>query len=133
MLTTIVDILSTLKSISNKFESKNFKLKPAHAVSNEDKVSKFANSIYKKGWHGPELIVGSRGHLLTGMHRYTAVKSLGWPDSRIPTITLLDMCVKCNINLNSLVNKTGSIKRSSPLFEEIKALLPPQVVKRFGL
>ena len=125
-------ILNVLSDISEKLTSETLVLKPPHSTNNEGKINRFIKILDKHGWKGVELVVGSRGTLLTGTHRYNAAKRMGWSDIDIPTVTIKWLCELHGVDIKGLDNK-GPILRGTLIFDELRKKLPKSVIKKYGL
>ena len=69
-----------------------------HEPTDEAKVAEIAASMESDGWVGAPLVTWGDELLLTGAHRYTAAKSLAWPDSDIPTVDIADLAAAQGID-----------------------------------
>jgi hypothetical protein len=122
------DILTLFVEVDKSINS----LKPPHDTDDFGKIETFVKILSSKGWMGAPWIVGSRGYLLNGTHRFNAMKKLGWKDEEIPTISIKDLCRMSGLDVGSLTNK-GPIRKGFPAFDEIKSKLLPGIVKKYKL
>lgn len=140
MITSILeDIRNTGKGIVAVFDAIYAKtsaieheLKQPHSTNNEVKIDEFVGILSKRGWMGVPLVVGSGGNLLSGTHRFLALKRMGYADKDVPTISIKELCRMYNIDIGKIQN-WGPIKRGSRSFDEIRRLLPEKVIRKYGL
>ncbi|MDE2620825.1 MAG: hypothetical protein KGL54_11750, partial [Sphingomonadales bacterium] len=73
-------------------------LRPLHEASDHALVRRLARDIAAHGWEGAPLVADG-AQLLTGSHRYAAVKRLGWGDEQIPVTRLEDVLREAGVSL----------------------------------
>lgn len=129
----INDILNVLYSINGKLTAESSILKSPHSTDNEGKINRFIRIISKHGWKGVGLVAGSNGTLLTGTHRYHAVKQMGWEDKGYTcVVNIKSLCELHGVDIRGLNNK-GPILRGKLSLDETRSKLHRQVVKKYGL
>lgn len=77
-----------------------------HRVQEWGKVRDLKTSMEREGWKGAPLVrLGNR--LLTGVHRITAVRQLGWPMSRVPTVTIQSVFREAGMDFRNVWSAAG--------------------------
>jgi hypothetical protein len=107
---------------------------PYHGVQDWNKVRLLSESMNANGWMGAPLVVWDGEYLLTGVHRYAAAQSLGWSDSKIPTIEISAVFAEAGLSWVSLHTEYGSPTiEGSGLFESLLAELPQVIRSKYGI
>ena len=107
---------------------------PLHKVTDHEKVEQLKKSIEQQGWQGAPLVKWDvYGDLLTGTHRYAAVKDLGWEDNDIPAIDIEDVFTEANMDFDGILNEYGNPYLTDPLFDCVLQSLPEDIRQKYGI
>lgn len=108
-------------------------MEPLHPVRDEQKVEQLAISIKEKGWEGAPLVVWrDLDQLLTGTHRYAAVRSLGWSDEQIPIIDITEVFAEAGLNFEQAHKSQGYPYHMERKFLNLLSMLPQPIRRKYG-
>jgi len=99
-----------------------------HEPENLAKVQALANAMEASGWYGAPLVRWGEDQLLTGAHRYTAAKSIGWPDFEIPTIDIADVFAEDDQDFEALMTE-----ESGDIVYVIRRYLSAEMSDKYGI
>lgn len=110
------------------------KLIPPHEVTDPEKYERLKKSIAADGWQGVPLIV-HQDILLSGSHRYQAVKDLGWDDGDIPVMELWDVFREVGLNFYALHKRRGKpqVRNNAPWNNFMTEELHYEMRLKYGL
>lgn len=113
-------------------------MNPLHFVDDPGKARALAADMENRGWVGSPLVVWSDyGQLLTGVHRYEAASEiLGWSDSEIPTIDILDVFAEDSQDFSKILAKHGNpgpFANTWGAFVDMLDELSPTIREKYGL
>lgn len=104
-----------------------------HEVRDEAKVAALAAAIERDGWQGSPLVVVDDINLITGCHRYAAVRSLGWEDAEIPTVELAEVFDGAGLDLETVMADEGCESIDDAAFVYVVNALPAEVRESYGI
>lgn len=105
---------------------------PYHEPRDPAKLAALAESMGRDGWVGPPVVVDGE-QALTGSHRIAAWRSLGRPDSEIPTIELSEVFVEAGLNMQECHEFWGRPTIDDSGFAQFIGELPRGIREKYGL
>ena len=110
-------------------------MEPLHEVTDQAKVNALAKAIERDGWQGAPLVADG-DQLLTGVHRYAALRQLEWGMAQIDevTIDIRDIFAEADLDFEAEVDAVIS-QYSDPIVAVIDTLrlLSHDVRERYGI
>lgn len=103
-----------------------------HPVQDEEKLQSLIKTIEQDGWIGAPL-VHDGNILITGVHRYAAVKELGWIDYEIPTIEITEVFDEAGLDYDELWQQEGEPTVDEPAYVYLLEALPTEISDKYGI
>ena len=114
-------------------------LNPLHEVRDEQHKERLKKSIKENGWEGAPLVVMNEEQLITGSHRYYAVKDLeeegDFMEQDIPTIEIEEVFEEADLDFEEIMeeNDYPDINFEFGLFVEAIRQLPNNIKEKYGI
>lgn len=108
---------------------------PLHAVTDETKVKGIIASIEANGWVGVPLVFVGDGELITGAHRFEAMRRLGL-EGEIPVIELAEIFAEAGLDLDEIAAEydNPNVDESYDDFQYmVNHELPYEILNRYGI
>lgn len=107
---------------------------PLHRVEDQNKVTMLMKDIREHGWNGAPLVIWEvYGQLITGVHRYAAVKGLGWDDSEVPTIGIDEVFEEADLDFDVVLEENGNPSVDDDDFLRVLNELPLVIRSKYGI
>lgn len=97
------------------------------------KVDRIAESLLRDGWVGAPIVV-HEGAMVTGSHRYEALRSAGLDyQFDVPTVELADVFAEVDLDLSDAMTDEDSSEAWDSGFVFVLRALPVDTIEKYGI
>lgn len=106
-----------------------------HEVQDTAKLEDIKRSLQERGWIGMPLVRVGEEQLITGCHRYNAVKDLEWIEEGfvVPTIVIEDVFEEAGLDFNERWQAEGEPTIDEYGFRSLIESLPEDIKAKYGI